>query len=298
MKQTATIIENSELASGIRRLVLGDTGDGAVTALARAAAPGQFAGVYLNSDSMLLPRPFGISDVRAGGDCAATITFVYAIVGAGTAELAGYAPGTRLGLLGPQGNGYDLTAPARNTLLIGGGLGIPPLLFAARRLSESRAGGDATKVTALLGYRDTPFYADEFKRYCDEVYDIEGADGTVLDLVARLVAQGTLDLADAAVLACGPYPMLKAVAAWSLARGIPAQVSLEARMGCGYGACVGCTVETLPPAQAPPDEQDAAVPIHGQDATAPIHGHDAAAPIRRKVCTDGPVFPAEAILWR
>jgi dihydroorotate dehydrogenase electron transfer subunit len=285
-KATARIIENIAIAQGIYRLTLADASGGeAARAIAEAAAPGQFVNVYLNSASMLLPRPFGVSDVVAGED-GPRLVFIYAVVGAGPAELSTYAPGAEIRILGPQGTGYDLEGLGRNVILVGGGLGVPPLIFAARRIRESLKPGDDTTITALLGYRDAPYCFGEMSLYCDDVFGIsergsgraEGEvslhhmNGTVMDLAARLVSEGKLDLSNASVLSCGPTPMLHAVAEWAKARSVPAQISLEARMGCGYGACVGCTIEI-------------------KSTTTPTHT------IRQKICKEGPVFPAEAIVW-
>jgi NAD(P)H-flavin reductase len=309
------------------------------------------------------------------------LVFVYAVVGEGTAELASYAPGTELRILGPQGNGYDRGAAGRRVLLIGGGLGIPPLLFAARRLREgvgllspapdaehgagpgpgehtetmSRAGAKPdgeVKITALLGYRDEPYYSEEMRRYCDEVFDISelwesresgeargrperdsGAGpercahktrhggvrslrGTVMDLIARLEEDGALDLAGTSVLACGPLPMLRAVSEWAAARGVPAQVSLEERMGCGYGACVGCTItvkaegagtglhnvasvaEACGPQVAEISEGQVDEISSGQSTSTSSKRNIATCGlVRRKVCKDGPVFPSDVIVW-
>jgi NAD(P)H-flavin reductase len=133
--------------------------------------------------------------------------------------------------------------------------------------------------------------------YCDDVFSISESGygrsegevsvydmrGTVMDLAARLASGGGLDLSNASVMSCGPIPMLRAVAEWAKESGIPAQVSLEERMGCGYGACVGCTVEIK--------------------STAPDAGEDAPrntsqnTKIRRKICKDGPVFPAAMLTF-
>jgi dihydroorotate dehydrogenase electron transfer subunit len=283
--------------------------------------------VYLNDKTMLLPRPFGISDVETDGSGSACITLVYAIAGAGTAKLAAYEPGTEIEILGPQGNGYDLESKGRDTMLIGGGLGIPPLLFAARRIRETIPTGDGRKITALLGYRDAPYYANEIGKHCDEVFCIsesaipertplqcDGKDvsigisesaisqsaplplstdkntipinGTVMDLITHLTADGRLDPSNALVLSCGPTPMLKAVAEWSTAQNIPAQVSLEERMGCGYGACVGCTVEIKNTSDKQP------TPLTSTNKN-PIPNTT-----RKKICKEGPVFPADAVAWR
>jgi dihydroorotate dehydrogenase electron transfer subunit len=166
-------------------------------------------------------------------------------------------------------------------------------LFAARRLRESAGPDGEVKITALLGYRDEPYYAEELGGYCDEVFAVSetwedggarGPRGTVMDLIARLESKGELDLSGASVLSCGPTPLLRAVSAWAAARALPAQVSLEERMGCGYGACVGCTIAVK--------AGDAGVSAGSRDAAAAASGV-----IRLKVCKDGPVFPSDLILW-
>ncbi|MDR3224678.1 MAG: hypothetical protein LBT52_00065, partial [Clostridiales Family XIII bacterium] len=208
-KIATRIVSNTEISKGIYRLALaGAPGSGGLSDIADTAAPGQFVNVYLNNKTMLLPRPFGISniEINADGEAGADgktcegggtgvdgetregdgtgvdgetregdgtgvdggtnrsndeshIVLVYAVVGAGTAELASCVPGAAIQILGPQGNGYDLDALGRHVLLIGGGLGIPPLLFAARRIRESALPQGSMKITALLGYRDVPYYA-------------------------------------------------------------------------------------------------------------------------------------------
>jgi NAD(P)H-flavin reductase len=402
-KTAVKIVSNTEISKGIYRLALAGVTGGGLSDIADTAVPGQFVNIYLNSKTMLLPRPFGISDietsmgieidadieVRADGethsaDNRTRIVLVYAVVGAGTAELSSYTPGTRIQLLGPQGNGYDLDELGRHILLIGGGLGIPPLLFAARRIRESALPGDRMKITALLGYRDVPYYADDFEKYCDDVFcisqnaprrgerndepsyiDVQGTasgfaphshggvvvsipsnsvritnpspcdgvaasilsnsvrtanphprgrvatgiNGTVMDLIASLIAGGRLDLNDTSILSCGPTPMLKAVAEWAFKHSIPAQVSLEERMGCGYGACVGCTVEIKNedaaflhpvPVDAVPGEtgpaQSGAVP--GSTDPVQTDTDSVSAMIRKKICKDGPVFSAESVIWQ
>jgi dihydroorotate dehydrogenase electron transfer subunit len=281
----AFVAENVEIASGVYRLALADVrGSGALADIAAGALPGQFVNLYLNSSSMLLPRPLSVSDVVDGPD-GKRLVLVYAVVGGGTDELSGYAPGSEIRVLGPQGNGYDLDEPERHTLLVGGGLGIPPLLFTAHRLRDRATPGDGSRITALLGYRGDAYYLDEMNQYCDEAFCISESapglydvNGNVMDLLARLVSESKVDLKGARVLSCGPVPMLRAVAEWAKEMDLPAQVSLEERMGCGYGACVGCTIEVRSP--APGDGPDAAPHT-----------------VRRKVCKDGPVFPAGSVLW-
>jgi dihydroorotate dehydrogenase electron transfer subunit len=198
--------------------------------------------------------------------------------------------------LGPNGNGYDLAAAGERVILIGGGLGIPPLLFAARRLRER---GNA-KVVAVLGYRKERYCADEMRNFCEEVYvvseeahppanrDARGFGreavrrGNAMDLLETIAASGELDISGATVLSCGPKPMLRAVARWAEARRIPAQLSLEERMGCGYGACVGCACS---------------VRVREDDARSDSGAGSEFAVLRRKVCADGPVFWSDEIIW-
>jgi dihydroorotate dehydrogenase electron transfer subunit len=309
-----TIVENSEITQGVYRLVLSDAfkahesspsiaGRRAVADIAAAAAPGQFVNLYLNNKSMLLPRPFGISDVDTSGYGEPGLVFVYAVRGAGTAELSSYGPGTEIRALGPNGNGYDVERVGRRVFLVGGGLGIPPLLFAARRIREGDSGGGRVNITALLGYAGDAFYSEEMRPYCDDVFEIsesmvvgygsnESARGSVMDLIARLVSDGVLDLSGASVLSCGPTPMLRAVSEWTEANGIPAQISLEGRMGCGYGACVGCTIAVR--AAHSPLAPDAAADTERKtvmDDTA------SACVARKKICKDGPVFASNMIVW-
>jgi dihydroorotate dehydrogenase electron transfer subunit len=291
---------NEQIANDVYRLVL------CADAIAASAEAGQFVNIYLPGGDMLLPRPFGIANAYEK-----YIEIIYTVVGKGTERLSGMKVGESLRVLGPNGNGFDLERAGRNVILVGGGLGIAPLRFVAKRLRE-RAD---VKVTALLGYSGAAFYADEIRSELssnliytisrkdsrasekldstenmkdlkndlssNSVYTISETDlrvsgelditGNVMDLTAALVDSGKLDLRNAAVLACGPTPMLKAVSDWSRARGIPAQLSLEARMGCGYGACVGCSLKT--------------------------RGVESTDIIQKKVCVDGPVFAADRMIW-
>ncbi|MDR1028677.1 MAG: dihydroorotate dehydrogenase electron transfer subunit [Clostridiales Family XIII bacterium] len=272
------IEENAPIATRIFRMKLRAEG------IAASIGPGQFLNLYLNDGALLLPRPIGVADAEDD-----RVTLIYAVVGRGTETLSTYAKGSILRFLGPNGNGYDIDAVGARAILIGGGLGIPPLLFAAKRV---RARG--AKTIAVLGYRDEQYCLRDMRAACDSVYAISeravpdadgrkapretdgdtGRTGRVTDLLAHLESSGAFDMNDATVLACGSMPMLRAVARWSATRGIPAQVSMEERMGCGYGACVGCTCAVK--------------------ADAPESG---GAILRRKVCADGPVFRADRIVW-
>ena len=276
-----TITQNKEISPGIFEIRF-DAPD-----ICGAAAGGQFVNVYLPGGSMLLPRPLGIAGSDGG------LTLVYAVVGAGTEALSLIEEGERIELMGPLGEGvFDYIGnTAKEILLIGGGLGIPPLLFAAQKMKEER--GDVN-LTAFLGYRSDPFYVQEFKSVCGEVHvasETEGAAGfcgNVIDLLDSAGAKGELALdcgpRPMLALACGPRPMLAAAAGWCAERDIPLRVSLEERMGCGYGACAGCTVET----RFLGDEKR---PQNGP------YFPDGNGITRKKVCVHGPVFWADEVVW-
>ena len=162
----------------------------------------------------------------------------------------------------PLGRGFNLKEDA-NYILVGGGLGVPPLIYAAQKLAEH----DASFATAVFGYRNDHFAEEYVSRYADWSWSIDDAEGNVVDLLNKLEQGDDLKAYDRKpiILSCGPLPMMKAVADWAAERGIPAQLSMEQRMGCGYGTCVLCTVDT--------------------------------AEGRLKVCSDGPVFTREQLGW-
>lgn len=249
-RRTDEIIAASKLSEGIYELVIRDP------YVARTAQPAQFVNLYPADATMALPRPFGVAKVE-GDD----VTLIYQVVGAGTAEFSLLQAGDVIDVLGPLGKPFDTTKPA-NYVLVGGGLGVPPLLYAAQKLSERN---DGSEVTSVFGYRDVRFADDLVAPYADHAHSIVNAQGNVVDLLNDI--EGELNNASQppVILSCGPTPMMKAVAAWASKRGIPAQLSLEARMGCGYGACVACVVDTP-------------------------NG-------RLKVCKDGPVFTTEELGW-
>ena len=165
-------------------------------------------------------------------------------------------------MLGPLGRGFNLKEDA-NYILVGGGLGVPPLIYAAQKLAEH----DASFATAVFGYRNDHFAEEYVSRYADWSWSIDDAEGNVVDLLNKLEQGDDLKAYDRKpiILSCGPLPMMKAVADWAAERGIPAQLSMEQRMGCGYGTCVLCTIDT-------------------------VDG-------RLKVCSDGPVFTREQLGW-
>ncbi len=249
---TAQIEGNAPIAPDIYQLAL------RLPDAAEPARPGQFVNVYLADGAHLLPRP--ISVCREEG---AALTLVYRAVGEGTRRMAALRPEEPLRVSSPLGNGFAL--PQRgHVLLVGGGVGVPPLLQAAHA-----AKAEGFSVTAALGYRDALFLREEFAAACGALW-IATEDGSAgfHGTVVRLL-EGEAIPPDTAVLACGPKPMLRALAAFCALRALPLQVSLEERMGCGYGACVGCVCKL---------KQNGAV-------------------VQKRVCKDGPVFDGSEVIF-
>lgn len=189
-------------------------------------APGQFINIRL--DGLYLRRPISVCDWGEGW-----IRVIYKVVGKGTAQMAQMTPGQKLDVLTGLGNGYDL-APARGKriALVGGGVGIPPLYGLAKRL-----GGEA--FCCVLGFNRASeiFYAEEFAEYGKVIITTADGSAGVRGFVTDALRQLDYDY----YFACGPEPMLRAVHAL----GKEGQLSFEARMGCGFGACMGCSCETL-----------------------------------------------------
>jgi len=190
--------------------------------------PGQFYMLRREGSALLLPR--AISLCRQEGD---TLTLLYKIVGKGTAELAAMKPKDKLRLTGPLGNGWPLEELSGKVLLVGGGIGIAPLLSAAKALHHQGNPPDC-----CLGFPHQPFYHEPFQPYCRalQIATESGVAGQK-GLVTQLFDPGQYD----AVLCCGPTPMMKAVVDLCKVSGTPVWVSLENRMACGVGACLVCT---------------------------------------------------------
>ena len=222
MKQVVyTIRENIPIAPNVWRMALsGDT-----SAIVR---PGQF--VNLRLDGLYLRRPISVCDWDGDG-----LTLVYKVVGRGTEQMSEMRPGERLDALSGLGNGYDVAACPENPLLIGGGVGVPPLYGLAKRLI-----GAGKRPSVILGFNTASeiFYEADFAALGVPV-TVCTADGSAG--VRGFVTDAMPADAMPYVCACGPGPMLKAVHR----RSSGGQFSFEARMGCGFGACMGCTCETL-----------------------------------------------------
>ena len=237
------ILANEPLTATVWRMVLG--GD-----TQWITAPGQFVDIAL--EGRYLRRPISVCDYDA-----TTLTLIYKVVGEGTAQMSRMAAGGELDLLTGLGNGFDVHNAAQRPLLVGGGVGIPPLYGLARRLTAQ-----GKRVTAVLGFnrKSEIFLAEEFRALGAEVV-IATADGSVG--LKGLVTDGMAAVSDYTYLyTCGPEPMLKAVYADCKTSG---QFSFEERMGCGFGACMGCSCETK-------------------------YGN-------KRICKDGPVLEKEEIVW-
>ena len=249
-KIKAAVYSQVQLAEGIFSMWLG-AGE-----MAKAAVPGQLIAGYPNASARLLPRPISICETDPEKEL---LRIVYRVAGEGTKELSSCRAGDTLSIMGPLGNGFPLKD--KKALLIGGGIGIPPMLELAKALSCEK--------TAVLGYRDSQtFLAEEIGKYAGLAVATEdgsvGTKGTVLDAIK---AQGLkVDI----IYACGPTPMLRALKEYAAKEGIECWISLEERMACGVGACLGCV-------------------CHSKDV-------DEHSNVRNKrVCKDGPVFLADEV---
>ena len=249
-KIKAAVYSQVQLAEGIFSMWLG-AGE-----MAKAAVPGQFIAVSPNDRARLLPRPISICETDPEKEL---LRIVYRVAGEGTKELSSCRAGDTLSIMGPLGNGFPLKD--KKALLIGGGIGIPPMLELAKALSCEK--------TAVLGYRDSQtFLAEKIGKYAGLAVATEdgsvGTKGTVLDAIK---AQG---LKADIIYACGPTPMLRALKEYAAKEGIECWISLEERMACGVGACLGCV-------------------CHSKDV-------DEHSNVRNKrVCKDGPVFLADEV---
>lgn len=235
------IIENTTLTDSVYKMVL----SGDVSAI---TAPGQFVNIQL--DGLYLRRPISVCDLSEN-----TVTIIYKVVGQGTKQLS-QMTGGKLDILTGLGNGYDLTVSGDKPVLIGGGVGVPPMYLLAKRLLAM-----GKQVQVILGFNTVSeiFYEEEFKKLGAQVYvtTVDGSYGT-----KGFVTDVLKDSDYSYFYTCGPEPMLKAVYSTTNTSG---QMSFEKRMGCGFGACMGCSCKT-------------------------ITGY-------KRICKEGPVMLKEEILW-
>ena len=238
-----TIVENTRLTDSVWQMrLVGDT--------SAIIAPGQFVNILL--EGKFLRRPISVCDCE--GD---ELTLVYKVVGSGTEQMSRMERGQELDILTGLGNGYDLTVSGEAPLLLGGGVGVPPLYMLAKKLIQ-----EGKKVSVVLGFNtaDEIFYEEEFKALgCDvTVTTVDGTKG-----IRGFVTNAMENIEYTHFYTCGPEPMLKAVWRASTTAG---QLSFEERMGCGFGACMGCSCKTLT-------------------------GY-------KRICKEGPVMRKEEILWQ
>lgn len=259
-KERAVVVSQHVLAEGIYDLRL-------KTDIAKDAVPGQFVGVYTDDKSSLLPRPISIcgADSQKG-----ELRLVYRVVGKGTDLFSKLEEGDQVDLLGPLGNGYPMDdAAGKTVILMGGGIGVPPLLEMSKRLSQLPDNDRPKAIKIVMGYRnDQTFLADEFRKY-GELYIATddgslGTHGTVIDALNKQNIEGDV------IYTCGPMPMLRGIKKYAAEHNMKAYLSLEERMACGVGACLGCVVKT-------------------KEVDAHSHVNNA------RICTDGPVFDAEDV---
>ena len=239
MKQlTFEIKSNEQIAKNVYRMQLGGDTTGIL--------PGQF--VNIRVQGQFLRRPISVCNIADG-----ILTIIYKVVGVGTEAMSHLPVGTQLDILTVLGNGYDLSKAGNAPLLVGGGVGVPPMYMLARQLREI-----GKNVRVILGFntKDEVFYEEEFRALgCDvTVTTVDGSHGV------KGFVTNALDGKQSYYYTCGPLPMIKALIQTA---GTNGEVSMEERMGCGFGACMGCTIQTT---------------------IGP-----------KRVCKEGPVFPAEIL---
>lgn len=249
IQEMATVLNQNTLADGVYSMWLS-------TSIAQEAVAGQFVSLYCEEHSRLLPRPISICEVdrdRCG------IRLVYRIAGEGTREFSQLQADDSVKVFGPLGNGFPLEG--KHPIVIGGGIGVPPMLELSKQLN-----GD---ITIVLGYRDDQlFLKEQFEALGRVVVATDdgsvGVSGTVVDAMREQEITGDV------IYACGPKPMLAAVKQYAQEQGIKCYISMEERMACGVGACLGCVCQT-------------------KDVDEHSHVHNT------RVCKDGPVFLAEEV---
>ncbi|MEE1034053.1 MAG: dihydroorotate dehydrogenase electron transfer subunit [Agathobacter sp.] len=284
-EEIAVVVDQNALGSGIYDLTLKTTN------IAKAAKAGQFVSVYSNDRSKLLPRPISLCGIDRDED---TIRLVYRVTGenTGTEEFSKLVMGDRIRILGPLGNGFTVE-PGKKAFLIGGGIGVPPMLQLAKDINsgvvqttgavdtntqekgqteEKQINGHGKKIcdmNIIMGYRDeNTFLLDEFKEQADSFVATEdgsvGTKGNVIDAINENGLEADV------IYACGPMPMLRALKAYAMEHDMECYVSMEERMACGIGACLACVCKTK-----------------DKDAHSNVNN--------KRICKEGPVFNAKEV---
>lgn len=244
-KETAVIESQTVLSEDVYSMWI-------QTGLAKEAKPGQFISVFSRDGAKLLPRPISICEIDRKG---CRLRIVYRVVGSGTREFSDYHANHRITIMGPLGNGFPLKN--KKAFLIGGGIGIPPMLELAKQLAGEKQ--------MILGYRDQLFLNNEFTDLGSVYIATEdgsaGTKGNVLDAIREHQLDAEV------IYACGPTPMLRAVKAYAAEHNIECWLSLEEKMACGIGACLACVCQSK--------EVDHHTNVNN-----------------KRICKDGPVFLA------
>ncbi len=249
-KEIAKVVSQELLADGIYSMWI-------QTEVSKTAGPGQFLSIYTNDASRLLPRPISICEIDKAGE---SVRVVYRVTGenTGTKQFSQMGAGDPISVVGPLGNGFPVEeADGKRALLMGGGIGVPPILELAKQLT-------CGKKQIVVGYRDThTFLKEEFEQNGELYISTEdgsvGTKGNVLDAIREN------DLEADIIYACGPTPMLRAIKEYAEEKKIACYISLEERMACGIGACLGCVCRTK--------ERDHHTNVHNT-----------------RICKNGPVF--------
>lgn len=249
-KEIAIVISQEKLADGIFSLWL-------KTEAAQSARPGQFISMYTSDGSKLLPRPISICEIDKENGW---LRVVYRVTGEGTGteQFSKLSKGDTVPILGTLGNGFPMEkAETKNVFLIGGGIGVPPILELAKQIS-------CAKKQIIVGYRDKhTFLKEEFEANGEVYISTEdgsvGTKGNVMNAIAEYALEADV------IMACGPTPMLRAIKTYAEERGIECYISLEEKMACGIGACLACVCKSK--------EKDHHSNVHN-----------------KRICKDGPVF--------
>ena len=249
-KEQAVIISQEEITPGIYSMWL------KTDKIAGQAKAGQFISIYCEDGSRMLPRPISICEIDSADNA---LRVVYRIAGKGTEEFSQKHTGMRLEIMGPLGNGFPLKN--KKAFLVGGGIGIPPMLELAKQLNCEKQ--------IILGYRNSEmFLLEQFKKLGSVYVATEdgsyGSKGTVLDAIRDNGLEGEI------IYACGPTPMLKALKEFAGERKMECWISMEEKMACGIGACLACVCKSR--------EIDGHTNVHN-----------------KRVCKEGPVFRAEEV---
>lgn len=259
-EEIAVVVDQSSLGNGIYDLTL------KTDKIAKAARAGQFVSVYSNDKSKLLPRPISLCGINRADD---TIRLVYRVTGEGTGteEFSKLVRGDKVRILGPLGNGFTVQ-PGKKAFLIGGGIGVPPMLQLAKDIN---AGIDnaVCDMNIVMGYRDeNTFLLDEFKEQAASFVATEdgsvGTKGNVIDAIKENALEADV------IYACGPMPMLRALKAYAAEHDMDCFISMEERMACGIGACLACVCKTK-----------------DKDAHSNVNN--------KRICKEGPVFDAKEV---